>query len=369
MTSNSREITAAELQQRMAVAEVTGDVGRPLIIDVREIHETAVGMLPDAQRLCRATLVTDIARLAAATNQPIVVYCAHGHRSLLAVETLQQAGYANATSLAGGFYRWQSEGMPVARPSSLTSEQLQRYDRHLRLAEVGETGQKKLLAARVAVVGAGGLGSPAALYLAAAGVGTIGIVDNDTVDLSNLQRQLLHTTARIGTAKTASATTALQAINPDVKVVCFNERLDNANATKILQQFDMIIDGSDNFSTHYLVNDVCTKLGKPFIHGGVQRFEGQVALFAPPYRTNPCYRCVYPVAPAAHEAPSCAEAGVLGVLPGIIGTLQATEALKFLLSIGVPTVGKLLRYDALNSTFKTLSFKIDSACTCHSSVA
>jgi molybdopterin/thiamine biosynthesis adenylyltransferase len=267
-------------------------------------------------------------------------------------------------SLAGGFGRWSDAGFPTTRPAVLLrAEQKARYRRHLTLAEVGEAGQAKLLAARVLIVGAGGLGSPAALYLAAAGVGTLGIVDSDVVEVSNLQRQVLHTVERTGQPKTESAREALTALNPDVQVVGFQERLTAANVARILHGFDVVLDGGDNFPTRYLLNDACVLYGKPLVHGSVFRFEGQVTTVLP--HRGPCYRCLFPVAPPAELAPSCAEAGVLGVLPGVIGLLQATEALKLLLGTGSPLVGRLLTYDALGGHFRELQLTRDPACaTC-----
>jgi molybdopterin/thiamine biosynthesis adenylyltransferase/rhodanese-related sulfurtransferase len=336
------------------------DGGTPVtVLDVREADEAAEGRIPGAILLARGNLELRVEALVP-RDAPVVIYCQSGIRSVLAARSLVQLGYRDVRSLAGGFGRWSDAGFPFERPAILRADQKARYRRHLTLAEVGEAGQEKLLAGRVLVLGAGGLGSPAALYLAAAGVGTLGIVDSDVVDPSNLQRQVLHTVDRTGQPKTESAREALNALNPDVKVVGFQERLVAANVERILQDFDIVLDGGDNFSTRYLLNDACVLMGKALVHGSVFRFEGQVTTVLP--GQGPCYRCLYPAPPPAELAPSCAEAGVLGVLPGVIGLLQATEALKLLLGTGTPLVGRLLTYDALGSTFRELKLRRDPAC-------
>jgi molybdopterin/thiamine biosynthesis adenylyltransferase len=269
-------------------------------------------------------------------------------------------GYARVASMAGGYGRWSDLGYPVERPRVMRAEQKERYRRHLAIPEVGEAGQAKLLGAKVLLVGAGGLGSPAALYLAAAGVGTLGLVDSDVVDLSNLQRQVLHSTRTLGMPKTESAAAALRDLNPDVKVVPFQERLTRENALRILTGWDVIVDGGDNFPTRYLVNDASLLLRVPVVHGSVYRFEGQVTVFWPGH--GPCYRCLYPAPPPPELAPSCAEAGVLGILPGVIGLLQATEAVKLILGIGTPLAGRLLAFDALAGAFQELRLRRDPAC-------
>jgi molybdopterin/thiamine biosynthesis adenylyltransferase len=269
-------------------------------------------------------------------------------------------GYTNVASMAGGYNRWHDAGYPTAKPTVLTASQKERYRRHLDIPEVGEEGQGKLLRSKVLLMGAGGLGSPAALYLAAAGVGTLGIVDSDVVDASNLQRQVIHTLARVGTPKTESAAKAIAELNPDVKVVAFQERLDSSNVVRILSQFDLVVDGGDNFPTRYLLNDACVMLKKPNVHGSIYRFEGQVTTFIP-YQ-GPCYRCLYPQPPPPDMAPSCAEAGVLGVLPGLVGLYQATEAVKLILGIGEPLNGRLLTLDALGATHRTLKLRRDPNC-------
>jgi len=290
----------------------------------------------------------------------LVLYCAGGTRSALAAKTLQDMGYQNVSSMAGGFTRWSDAAYPIDKPFVLTAEQKERYRRHLIIPEVGEEGQAKLLKGKVLLMGAGGLGSPAALYLAAAGVGTLGIVDMDVVDLSNLQRQVVHTQDRAGMPKTESAKQAINALNPDVKVIPFQERLTSQNVREILSGFDLVVDGGDNFPTRYLLNDACVVLGKPNIHGSIFRFEGQVTTFVP--GKGPCYRCLYPAPPPAEFAPSCAEAGVLGVLPGIIGLLQANEALKLLLGVGEPLIGRLLTFDALGTRVSELKLRRDPQC-------
>ena len=295
---------------------------------------------------------------------PCMTACCSGVRSLFAAEELKWLGYSRIQSMAGGFARWKNEGLPFELPRHLDPHARERYARHLSMPEVGDDGQLKLLDSKVLLIGAGGLGSPAALYLAAAGVGKLGIVDHDVVDRSNLQRQILHAETRVGMAKTASARQALEALNPSVQVQGFETRLDSGNVEKIFSDFDLIIDGSDNFPTRYLVNDACVKLGKPNVHGSVYRFEGQVSVFWPRYpkRRGPCYRCLYPEPPPPDMAPSCADAGVLGVLPGVIGLLEAVEAIKLLLDLGDPLVGRLLVYDALKARFTELALERDPGC-------
>jgi len=291
---------------------------------------------------------------------PVVVYCAGGTRSVLAADTLAQLGYSNVVSVIGGFNRWKDEGLPWETPGVLSPEQRNRYQRHLLLPEVGVEGQIKLLRSKVLLLGAGGLGSPAALYLAAAGVGTLGVVDMDVVDASNLQRQILHNLERVGERKVDSAKKAITSLNPDVNVVAYDVRLGADNVMDIFAGYDLIVDGTDNFPTRYLVNDASLKLDIPVVHGSIFRFEGQVSVYMP--HQGPCYRCQVPEPPPADLAPSCAEAGVLGVLPGIIGSVQAVEAIKVLLGIGEPLVGRLLAYDALEGTFRTFRLNRDPEC-------
>jgi molybdopterin/thiamine biosynthesis adenylyltransferase len=290
----------------------------------------------------------------------VLVYCAGGVRSAFAAQTLQELGYTDVSSVVGGFNRWKDEGRPWSTPRSLTAEQRNRYQRHLLLPEVGEAGQLKLLDSKVLLLGAGGLGSPAALYLAAAGVGTLGIIDMDVVDASNLQRQVLHNMDRIGERKVDSAKKTLTAMNPDVDVVTYDTRLGADNILDIIDGYDLIVDGTDNFPTRYLVNDASLLKRIPVVHGSIFRFEGQVTVFDP--YNGPCYRCFVPEPPPAELAPSCAEAGVLGVLPGIVGSIQAIEAIKVLLGLGDPLIGRLLAYDALEETFRTFRMRRDPAC-------
>lgn len=335
-----------------------------VLIDVREPDEVAQGSPPGARRIVRGFLELRVEEAVPDKRTPLLVICAGGSRSLFAAEGLRQLGYADVRSVAGGFTRWKGDGLPVETPRALSNDARERYARHLLLPEIGEEGQQRLARSSVVIVGAGGLGSPAALYLAAAGVGRLGIVDMDVVDRSNLQRQVLHTDARTGTSKVASARATLGALNPTISVEGHEERLDASNVERLLGAYDVVLDGSDNFTTRYLVNDACVRLAKPNVHGSIYRFEGQASVFWPasPAGRGPCYRCVYPEPPPPGLAPSCAEAGVLGVLPGVIGTLQAVEALKLLLGIGEPLVGRLLHYDALGQRFLELEVAPDPGC-------
>jgi len=345
-----------------SVAARLGSEDAPVLLDVREPDETAEGHLPGAVLVPRARLEQRIERLVPRERE-IVVYCESGVRSLLAGRTLRELGYDRVSSLAGGSARWSDLGLPRIRPTQLRSEQKARYRRHLTLPGLAHLGQARLLQSRVLILGAGGLGSPAALYLAAAGVGTLGIVDSDVVEVSNLQRQVLHRNADAGRPKTDSAREALTALNPEVKVVTFPERMTAANVLRIVTGFEVVVDGGDNFPTRYLLNDACVKEGIPLVHGSVYRFEGQATTLLP--GAGPCYRCLYPVPPPPELAPSCAEAGVLGVLPGLIGLVQANEVLKLLLGVGTPLVGRLLTFDALGTRFSELSLRRDPACpTC-----
>ena len=334
------------------------------LIDVREADEIAQGSPPGALRLGRGFLELRIGQAVPQTDRPLIVFCASGIRSMFAAETLARLGYTQAHSMTGGFSRWKAEGLPVEVPFTLDHAARERYSRHLLMPEVGEAGQAKLMQSRVLVVGAGGLGSPSIFYLAAAGIGTLGIVDHDVVDRSNLQRQILHTEERVGTSKVASARKTIAALNPAVKINGHEAHLSSANVEEIFGGYDLVIDGTDNFPTRYLVNDASVKLGLPNVHGSVYRFEGQVTVFWPRYpkRAGPCYRCLYPEPPPAEFAPSCAEAGVLGVLPGIVGLLQANEAIKLLLGLGDPLVGRLLYFDGLRSAFTELA--LDRNLTC-----
>ena len=332
----------------------------PILIDVRERDEYEEGALKGAVHIPRGFLELQVENRVPDRTQPVVVYCAGGARSALAAKALQDMGYTRVSSLAGGFGSWKNAGLPYAVPRTLTEDQRGRYSRHLLIPEVGEAGQLALLDAKVLLLGAGGLGSPAALYLAAAGVGTMGIVDADTVDASNLQRQILHNTSRLGKFKTESARETINALNPDVKVVEHRERLSAENVLDLIRDYDVVVDGADNFPTRYALNDASVILGKPVVHGSIFRFEGQTTVFKP--YEGPCYRCLFPEPPPAELAPSCAEAGVLGVLPGIIGSLQAVETIKLLLGIGEPLVGRLLLYDALETSFRELRLRRDPEC-------
>jgi molybdopterin/thiamine biosynthesis adenylyltransferase len=293
----------------------------------------------------------------------VILYCAGGARSALAAKSLVQMGYANVQSMAGGYTAWKRSGLPWKVPTVMTNEQEMRYSRHTMLPEIGQKGQIKLLESSVLCIGAGGLGSPSSLYLAAAGIGTIGMIDDDVVDSTNLQRQILHNIDRVGTPKVDSAEKTLRGLNPDLKVKKFQTRLTSDNVMEVIAPFDVIVDGADNFQTRYLVNDAALKLGKPVVHASIFRFEGQLTVF--PGEGSPCYRCLYPEPPPPEEAPSCQEAGVLGVLPGIMGVLQATETIKVLLGLGETLAGRLLVYDALKTRFRELKLRRDPKCpTC-----
>jgi molybdopterin/thiamine biosynthesis adenylyltransferase/rhodanese-related sulfurtransferase len=333
----------------------------PLFVDVREQTEWDEGHIPGAAHVPRGNLESRIDGVEPDRSREIVLYCASGARSAFAAKTLAELGYENVASLAEGFREWKSQGHPWEVTRGLDATKRARYSRHVLIPEVGEAGQLKLLDARVLLVGAGGLGSPAALYLAAAGVGTLGLIDADVVDASNLQRQIVHSTNTLGEPKVDSARRALEALNPDVTVRTFQERLTSENVDKILSEgWDVIVDGADNFPTRYLVNDASVWHGIPVVHGSIFRFEGQVTVFKP--GDGPCYRCLFPQPPPPELAPSCAEGGVLGVLPGIIGSLQASEALKLALGIGEPLVGRLLLFDALSTEFNEVQIRRDPSC-------
>jgi molybdopterin/thiamine biosynthesis adenylyltransferase/rhodanese-related sulfurtransferase len=350
-----KQVSLEELERRLRERE------EYTVVDVREKDEWRGGFVPGSIHVPRGFLEMQAEQKLPDKKARIVVYCAGGIRSAFAAKTLSELGYAHVESANPGFGRWKDLGFPVEKPADLTKEQLERYSRHLLLPEVGERGQEKLLRSRVLLLGAGGLGSPAALYLTAAGIGTLGIVDNDAVDASNLQRQILHGTDRVGVSKVESARKTLENLNPDVKVVTFDERLNSTNVDRIFDQgWDGIVDGLDNFPTRYLVNDASVFKNIPVVHGSIFRFDGQVTTFWP--HKGPCYRCLYPEPPPPHLAPSCAEAGVLGILPGVVGTIQATEAIKILLGQGEPLVGRLLTYDSLKMSFRTLKLRRDKAC-------
>ncbi len=344
---------AFELQRRGAV-----------LIDVREPDEVAGGSPPGALRVVRGFLELRVEQAVPDADTRVLVMCAGGVRSLFAAEGLQRLGYRDVSSVAGGFTAWKDAGLPVEVPDALGGRERERYGRHLLIPEVGEQGQLKLRRSKVLVIGAGGLGSPVAFYLAAAGVGTIGIADDDVVDRSNLQRQILHSERVVGQPKVESAHATLTRFNPDIEVRMHQLRLTSANVEGVFAGYDVIVDGSDNFATRYLVNDACVKLRLPNVHGSIFRFEGQVSVFWPacPLRRGPCYRCLFAAPPPPELAPSCAEAGVLGALPGVIGTLEAVETIKILLGIGDPLVGRLLVYDALRAAFLELQQRPDPDC-------
>src|SRR5581483_3638410 len=348
------ETSVEDLKRRLDAGEV------PVLLDVREKEEIRQGAIPGAIPLPRGFLEIQVEEKLPDKNAPVVAYCASGTRSLLAGRMLKELGYTNVVSLAGGFTSWKNKGLPIEAERQFTSEQQIRYSRHFLLSEVGEKGQAKLLDAKVLCIGAGGLGSPAAFYLAAAGVGTIGLVDMDVVDLSNLQRQILHTNDRIGRPKTESARMTLNALNPDVKVLEFRERLSSENAFRIFEPFDVIVNGCDNFPTRYLANDACVMLGKPLVDGAIWQFEGQATVFHPPL--GPCYRCLFPEPPPPGAVPSCAEAGVLGVLPGLVGCVQALEAIKLILGVGRPLLGRMMHFDTLDGEVRVLKLRRNENC-------
>jgi len=349
------EISPAEALRRQRSGAV--------LIDVRESHERATGFAEGALGIAKAELEAQPLVELPDHHAEVMLICQSGRRSLQAAQALHDAGYARVASVEGGTTRWIAEGLPLTRPE-VDVDFYDRYSRHLRLPEVGEAGQRRLQAARVAMVGAGGLGSPAAYYLAAAGVGTLVLADDDVVDRSNLQRQILHTEGRIGVAKVESARIALSALNPMVSIEAFPERVTASNVERLIAAADVVIDGADNFPVRYLLNDACVKLGKPLVYGAVHRFEGQVSVFdAGRHRGQaPCYRCLFPEPPPPEAAPNCSEAGVLGVLPGVIGMLQATEAVKLILGIGDPLAGRLLNFDALAMKFRETRLSADPEC-------
>ncbi|MDP9492105.1 MAG: molybdopterin-synthase adenylyltransferase MoeB [Actinomycetota bacterium] len=350
-TTRSREITAQE--------SVAADGA--LLVDVRSAEERRIAHIPGSLHVPMSQLETRLPELAPDRKRAIITYCAVGARSFRALQTLDELGYEDAVSMAGGIGAWQELGFPIESSSALDEEKRNRYSRHLLIPEVGEEGQSRLLETSILLIGAGGLGSPAALYLAAAGVGRIGIVDDDVVDASNLQRQVLHSTAELGERKVRSARKALEELNPDVDVVTYEERLTSENVDRILGEgWDLVVDGADNFPTRYLLNDASVWHDVPVVHGSIFRFEGQVTVFKP--HDGPCYRCLFPQPPPPELAPSCAEGGVLGVLPGVIGSLQANEALKLALGIGEPAIGRLLLFDALAARLDEVRVRRDPDC-------
>jgi sulfur-carrier protein adenylyltransferase/sulfurtransferase len=348
------EVDVPEAVQELQTPE------KPVVIDVREKSEWDEGYIPGAHHIPRSYLEARIENTTRDRSAPILLYCAGGQRSLFAGRTLQEMGYRNVQSLRGGYASWKDAGQPFVVPRTLSPEQMHRYSRHTLIPEVGEEGQLKLLDASVLLLGAGGLGSPTALYLAAAGVGKLGLVDADTVDISNLQRQVIHTTDRVGVPKVESAKESIAALNPDVDVVTYNLRLTPENAEEIVRDYDIIIDGSDNFDTMYLLNELSVRLNKPNITSSILGFDGQITTIVP--NEGPCYKCIYPEPPPPALAPSCGEVGVLGVLPGIMGLLQANEAIKLILGIGESLAGRLLLFDALSTTFTELKLRRNPEC-------
>jgi len=354
------EITTRDLKDWLSEEDVK-------VIDIRERDEFVQGHLPNAVFIPRGYLELQIEQSQPDRSKPVVLYCAGGVRSALAARNLKEMGYEHVYSLIGGFNSWKNAGYNFKIPTVLTEEQRIRYSRHTMLSEMGEAGQIKLLESKVLLIGAGGLGSPAALYLAAAGVGTIGIVDFDTVDASNLQRQVLHGMKDVGRPKVESAADRLRDLNPDVKVIPHREPINSENAMAIIKNYDIVLNGSDNFPTRYLVNDACQFLSKPLVDASIFMFEGQVTVYMPEnnaygYEAGPCYRCLYPDPPPPGEVPSCAEAGVLGVLPGIVGSIQAVEAIKLIIGKGEPLIGRLLMIDTLDMSFRTLNIQKDPDC-------
>ncbi len=351
--SRIEEIDPADARAQLANGAVA--------IDVREPEEWGIGHIPGAKHVPKSYLESRIEGAIPDRSQHLILYCASGNRSAWAARTLiEDLGYEHVESMTGGFTLWKDRGYDVELPRTLTAEQRDRYSRHLLLPEVGLEGQQKLLDAKVLLLGAGGLGSPAALYLAAAGVGTLGIVDNDSVDVSNLQRQVIHSTDRVGVSKVDSAEATITALNPDVKVNKYNLRLGAENIMEILPGYDIVVDGLDNFPTRYLLNDASVRLGIPVVSAAILGFEGQLSVFKP--YDGPCYRCLFPVPPPAELAPSCGANGVLGVLPGTMGMLQATEVIKLILGVGDPLIGRLLMYDALAATVTEVKIRRDPDC-------
>jgi adenylyltransferase/sulfurtransferase len=358
MAEARKEIPEVSAQQVNQLLKNNGK--SPVLLDVRESDEWRQGHLEGALPLPRGFLEIKVESAIPDKNSPVIAYCAGGVRSLLAAKVMKEMGYQNVSSMAGGYGAWKNGGFKWVQDFQYTPDQLIRYSRHFLLPEVGEDGQAKLLQAKILMVGAGGLGSPAAYYLAAAGVGTLGIIDNDVVDVSNLQRQILHANDRVGTPKVESAKKTLEALNPDVKVIPYQAKLTSENIMEIIKDYDFVVDGCDNFPTRYLVNDACVLTNKPNVHGSIFQFEGQATVFYP--RKGPCYRCLYPEPPPAELAPSCAEAGVLGVLPGLIGVIEALEAIKLILGKGDSLIGRLLCFNTLTMEINTLKLRRDPNC-------
>ena len=350
--------TIEEIQPFEAAAEIEG--GDVVLIDTREPHEYQEAHLEGGKLVPPGLLGDEIETAAPDKSARTILYCRSGNRSALAAAQMQAMGYENVASMGGGILLWQEQGLPVVSASGMTAEQRERYSRHTLLPEVGVDGQVKLLNSKVLLIGAGGLGAPTALYLAAAGVGTIGLVDDDVVDASNLQRQVIHNTERIGMPKTESARLFIEALNPDVTVVEHNGRMDAGNILGIIGDYDIIVDGADNFPTRYLLHDASVRLRKPVVSASILGFDGQVSTFVP--FEGPCYRCLFPTPPPAELAPSCSANGVLGVMAGTMGTLQANEVIKLVLGTGEPLVGRLLLYEALGTRFTELKVRRDPDC-------
>jgi sulfur-carrier protein adenylyltransferase/sulfurtransferase len=347
------ELSPAEFEREIAA-------GDAVLLDTREPHEFAESHIRGAELVPPAEVTARIDELAPDPEQRVILYCRSGNRSGRAAEELAGLGYSNLAHLGGGILAWQEAGLPVVEPEGMSADQRMRYSRHTLLPEVGVEGQVKMLNSKVLLIGAGGLGSPAALYLAAAGIGTLGIIDDDVVDESNLQRQVIHTTDRVGTPKTASARIQIEALNPDVNVVEYRERIGPDNILDIIGDYDVIVDGVDNFPTRYLLNDASVRLRKPVVSASILAFDGQISTFVP--FEGPCYRCLYPTPPPPEMAPSCGAAGVLGVMAGLMGLLQANEVIKLTAGIGEPLIGRLLLYESLGTRFTELKVRRDPAC-------
>jgi molybdopterin/thiamine biosynthesis adenylyltransferase/rhodanese-related sulfurtransferase len=348
------EVTVDEVKDRLARGE------QWTLLDVREREEYREGHLENAIPIPRGFLEMRVEETVPDKSAPVIAYCAGGVRSLIAARTMKELGYENVSSMSGGYTSWKNAGYKWVADRQFSQEQITRYARHFTLPDVGEQGQAKLMDAKVLCVGAGGLGSPVAYYLAAAGVGTIGIIDHDTVDMSNLQRQILHTNDRVGMPKVESAKMTLNALNPDVNVIPINERLSSENVMQIIKDYDIVINGCDNFPTRYLINDACVMAKKTLVDGSIFQFEGQATVFSPD--EGPCYRCLFPEPPPPGMAPSCAEAGVLGVLPGLVGCVQALEAMKVILGAGTPLIGRMMHFDTLSTEIRVLKLRKDPNC-------
>ncbi len=357
-TDQATKTQIEELSPAEAKSEI--DAGGVTLVDTREPHEYEEAHIEGGRLVPPGLLRDEIASVVPDQSQRVILYCRSGNRSGKAAQEMSELGYENVANVDGGILAWQEQGLPVVSAEGLTPEQRMRYSRHTLIPEVGVDGQIKLLNAKVLLIGAGGLGSPAALYLAAAGVGTLGIVDDDLVDESNLQRQVIHNTERVGTPKTESARKTIEALNPDVKVVEYRTRLDASNIIEIIKDYDVLVDGADNFPTRYLLNDASVRLRKPVVSASILTFDGQVSTFVP--YVGPCYRCLYPTPPPAELAPSCSENGVLGVMAGIMGLLQANEVTKLVIGIGEPLVGRLLLFEALSTSFTELKVRRDPDC-------